>query len=361
MTRKRRLLSILAISLAVLGFAAWTARARIGMALFDRVVAAKVGVDRSAALPDGLHVYVCGSGSPLADADRAGPCLAVLAGNDAFVFDSGSGSVRKLLRMGFPVEKLRAVFLTHLHSDHLDGLGELLLQAWVGGSRNTPLPVYGPAGVERVVAGFREAYALDSGYRVAHHGPKIVDPAGFGGAAQIIAVPTANPAKATVWEADGVRITVIKVAHPPIQPAYGYRIDYKGRSVAISGDTVYSPDFVASSRGVDVMFHEALNKPMLNAMSKALKQHGRANAAQIMIDIQDYHSSPQDAARAAQNAHAKALVLYHLVPSIPRGLMESAFVGDAARRFGGTLKVSRDGMLVSLPAGSKAIDFDQEL
>ena len=361
MSRKRRLLSILAIILIMVGFAAWTARSRIGMALFDRVVETNVGVDRSAALPDGLNVYVCGSGSPLADAERAGPCLAVLAGNDAFVFDSGSGSVRKLLRMGFPVEKLRAVFLTHLHSDHLDGLGELLLQAWVGGSRNTPLPVYGPAGVERVVAGFREAYALDSGYRVAHHGPKIVDPAGFGGAAQIIAVPTGNPAKATVWEADGVRITVIKVAHPPIQPAYGYRIDYKGRSVAISGDAVYSPDFVASSRGVDVMFHEALNKPMLNAMSKALKQHGRANAAQIMIDIQDYHSSPQNAARAAQNAHAKALVLYHLVPSIPRGLMESAFVGDAARRFGGTLKVSRDGLLVSLPAGSKAIDFDQEL
>ena len=361
MTRKRRLLSILAITLVAVGFVAWTARTRIGMVLFDHVVEANVGVDRSAALPDGLHVYVCGSGSPLADAERAGPCLAVLAGKDAFVFDSGSGSVRKLLRMGFPVEKLRAMFLTHLHSDHLDGLGELLLQAWVGGSRSTPLPVYGPAGVERVVAGFREAYTLDSGYRVTHHGPKIVNPAGFGGIAQIIPVPTGNPAKATVWEADGVRITVIKVAHPPIQPAYGYRIDYKGRSVALSGDTVYSPDFVASAEGVDVMFHEALNRPMLNAMSKALRQHGRANAAQIMIDIQDYHSTPQDAARVAQNAHAKALVLYHLVPSVPSGLMEAAFVGDAGKEFGGPLKVSRDGMLVSLPAGSKTIDFDQAL
>ena len=361
MTRKRRLLSILVLSIVALGFAAWTARARIGMALFDRVVGANVGVDRSAALPDGLHVYVCGSGSPLADVERAGPCLAVLAGSDAFVFDSGSGSVRKLLRMGFPVEKLRAAFLTHLHSDHLDGLGELLLQAWVGGSRTTPLPVFGPAGVEQVIAGFREAYILDSGYRIAHHGPKVVDPAGFGGSAQVIPVPVGSPAKALVWDADGVRISVIKVAHPPIQPAYGYRIDYKGRSVAISGDTIYSPDFVAASRGVDVIFHEALNKPMLNAMSKALKRHGRTRAAQIMIDIQDYHATPQDAARAAQNAGARALVLYHLVPSIPRGLIESAFVGDAATRFGGTLKVSRDGMLISLPTGSNAIDFDQRL
>ena len=79
-----------------------------------------------------------------------------------------------------------------------------------------------------------------------------------------------------------------------------------------------------------------------------------------MIDIQDYHASPQDAARAAQNARAKALVLYHLVPSVPSGVMEAAFVGDAGKLFDGTLKVSRDGMLVSLPVGSKAIDFDQQ-
>lgn len=361
MTSKRRLGAILAIGLAVLAVAGWSARPRIGMWLFDRVVERNVGADPSRELPDGLHVYVCGSGSPLADAERAGPCLAVLAGRDAFVFDSGSGSVRKLLRMGFPVDRLQAVFLTHLHSDHLDGLGELLLQAWVGATRSAPLPVYGPPGVEDVIAGFRQAYTRDSQYRVAHHGPKVVPPSGFGGDAHVLAVPTGTPARAMAWEGDGVRITVIKVAHPPIDAAYGYRIDYKGRSVAISGDTIYSPDFVASSRGVDVMFHEALNKPMVTAMGKALAKHGRTNAAQIMSDIQDYHSSPADAVRAAHDAGAHALVLYHLVPSIPRGLMESAFVGDAGKRFDGPLKVSRDGMLVSLPAGSKAIDFNQVL
>lgn len=361
MTRKRRIGLILAIALIAVGIAAWTMRARIGLRLFDRVVDRNVGVDPSKSLPDGLHVYVCGSGSPLPDAERAGPCLAVLAGRDAFVFDSGSGSVRKLLRMGFPADRLKAVFLTHLHSDHIDGLGELLLQAWVNGSRSAPLPVYGPPGVAEVLAGFSEAYTLDSGYRVAHHGPKTINPAGFGGTAQVIPVPAGSPARALAWEGDGVRITVIKVSHPPIEPAYGYRIDYKGRSVSISGDTVYSPNFVAASRGVDVMFHEALNKPMIAAMGRALAKRGRPNAAQIMTDIQDYHASPADAARAARNAKADALVLYHLVPSIPQGLMESAFVGDAGKSFGGTLKVSRDGMLVSLPAGSTAIDFDQVL
>ena len=107
-------------------------------------------------LGDGLHAYVCGSGSPMPDADRAGPCIAVLAGNQAFVFDAGSGAIRKLLRMGFPIDKLQAGFLTHLHSDHIDGLGELLLQAWVGGSRGAPLPVFGPAGTAQVLDGLQE-------------------------------------------------------------------------------------------------------------------------------------------------------------------------------------------------------------
>ena len=155
---------------------------------FQRALDTTVGVDQTAAYSDGLHLYVCGSGSPMPDANRAGPCLAVLAGNQAFVFDSGSGSIRKLQRMGFPMPRLRAAFLTHLHSDHIDGLGELLLQAWVAGGRSAPLPVYGPAGTDKVIAGFRSAYEFDQGYRVAHHGPKVVQPAGYGGAAQIIAL-----------------------------------------------------------------------------------------------------------------------------------------------------------------------------
>ncbi len=142
----RKGLSLLAVVLLGLVLAALIFRGSLAQRAFDRAVDANVGVDRSLALGDGLQVYVCGSGSPLPDETRAGPCIAVLAGNDGFVFDSGSGSTRKLLRVGFPIAKLRGVYLTHLHSDHIDGLGELLLQAWVGGSRATPLPVSAPRG-----------------------------------------------------------------------------------------------------------------------------------------------------------------------------------------------------------------------
>lgn len=353
---KRKVAIIGALLAILVGLALVLGRGAIAERAFQSALDKNVGVDQSAKLGDGLHAYVCGSGSPMPDTDRAGPCIAVLAGNQGFIFDSGSGSVRKLGRMGFPMGKLQAEFLTHLHSDHIDGLGEALLQAWIAGSRGAPLPVYGPDGTDKVVAGFNAAYALDQGYRVAHHGPKVANPAGAGGAAQVIALPDGVDSQ-VVWDQQGVKITAIRVNHAPISPAFGYRVDYKGRSLSISGDTVYSPAFVTASKGVDLMFHEALNKQMIAAMGKKLGERGQANTAQIMTDIQNYHASPEDAARSAKEAGAQALVLYHLVPPVPATLIEPLFLGNAPKQFGGTLKLGHDGMIVSLPAGGKQVKF----
>lgn len=350
----------LGIAFAVLALAAGLfalfGRGWLAERAFSSALNTSVGVDQTAGFDDGLHLYVCGSGSPMPDSTRAGPCLAVLAGDQAFVFDSGSGSIRKLQRMGFPMPRIRAAFLTHLHSDHIDGLGELLLQAWVAGGRLAPLPVYGPAGTDQVLAGFRSAYTLDQGYRVAHHGPKVVNPDGFGGAAQVIALAAGTDSQ-VVYDQGGVRITVVRVNHAPIDPAFGYRIDYKGRSIAISGDTVYSPSFVAASKDADLMLHEALNKDMVAALGKALAGRGQSANAQIMTDIQNYHASPEDAARSAREAGVQALVLYHLVPAPPARLIEPMFLGKAPSIFTGPLKLANDGMLIHLPANSKAITF----
>lgn len=353
---KRKLGLLAAVIALLVGGVMLFGRQQLAQRLFDRALDTGVGVDQSAALGDGLHAYVCGSGSPMPDASRAGPCIAVLAGQQAFVFDAGSGSIRKLMRMGFPMPRLQAAFLTHLHSDHIDGLGELMLQAWVGGHRSTPLPIYGPAGTNQVVGGFDAAYQLDKGYRVAHHGSQVVPPGGFGGTPVLIALPDGTDSQ-MVYDQGGVRITVIRVNHAPIAPAFGYRIDYKGRSIALSGDTVYSPAFVAASRGADVMLHEALNKQMVAALGKKLAERGQANTAQIMTDIQNYHASPEDAARAAREAGVKALVLYHLVPAPPAKVIEPLFLGDAPKLFPGTLKLAEDGMMISLPAGGKGVNF----
>lgn len=341
------------VLLVVLGL--YLGRIHVAQRLFDTGIDRTVGVDASAALPDGLHAYVCGSGSPMPDATRAGPCIAVLAGQQAFVFDAGAGSIRKLGRMGFPMEKLKAGFLTHLHSDHIDGLGELLLQAWIAGRRSAPLPLYGPPGTDRVAAGLMQAYETDKGFRVTHHGPKIARPGGFGADPRVVTLDSGSNSMAVYTDGD-VLIRVIRVNHDPVSPAFGYRIDYKGRSIVISGDTVYDANLVAAAKGADLFFHEALNRQMVAALGAKLKARGHPETAQIMTDIQGYHASPEDAARAAREAGAKALVLYHLVPAPPNRLIEPLFLGKAPRIYPG-VRLAQDGMTISLPAASAAIRF----
>lgn len=350
----KRKLAWLAGIVIVIGAGLMLGKDWIADRIVDETMNREVGVDFTKTMPDGINVYLCGTGSPLPDMDHAGPCVGVVAGKDAFIFDVGSGSIRKLLRMGYPIERLQGTFITHLHSDHIDGMGELLVQAWVGGSRTTPMPVYGPEGIDKVMGGFLQAYDIDRGYRIAHHGPQVARPEGFGAVTHVVStVPGA-----VVYEANGVRITATTVDHGPVKPAFGYRLDYKGRSITISGDQAFSPSFVALSKGTDVMFHEALNRKLVARMHDKLAERGHADLAKVFGDIQGYHSSPEDAAKAAKQAGAKALVLYHLIPPLPSRLAEPMFVGDAPKVYDGPIKVGHDGMRITLPAGSNDIRFD---
>ena len=353
---KRALVVI--FGLVLLGFIGFNVfKKQIATALYERAAQNIAGADPSADLPDGLHVYLCGSGSPMADATRAGPCLGVLAGDKVFVFDVGSGGARNLGAMGFPMARMDAIYLTHLHSDHIDGLGELLLQSWIGGNRAEPTPVRGPTGTAEVVNGFRAAYRLDSTYRVAHHGTEVARPGGFGGAAEEIVIPMGPGGELVVLEDGDLKITAIRVGHAPIEPAFGYRIDYKGRSVSISGDTIYHPGFVAASEGVDLMLHEALSKKMVQTVDDALGESGVWNGQIIFEDILDYHTDPEEAAQAAQEANVDHLVYYHIVPQLPLKMLELVFLGDSKKMFDGKITVGEDGMLFSLPAGSDKIEM----
>ena len=351
----RRFLIVAAGFVLVVFIAFKLFKTQIASAAFDRVLHQRVGADPSLELPDGLHVYLCGTGSPMPDATRAGPCIGVLAGTRPFVFDVGSGGARNLGAMGFPTQRLESVYLTHLHSDHIDGLGELLTISWIGGSRSTPTPVRGPVGTQEVVDGFNAAYRLDSTYRVAHHGTTVANPDGFGGLAEEIKIPAGPSGRLVLLEDDDLKITVMRVDHAPIEPAFGYRIDYKDRSVSISGDTIYQPRFVAASEGVDVMLHEALDIEMVEAIGAKLSERGLTNPAKIFSDILDYHTDPEEAARAAQEAGATSLVYYHIVPQLPVKILESVWLGNSRSIFDGKITVGQDGLLISLPAGSEKI------
>lgn len=349
---KRIALGLLGVAAIVAG-AAFLFQKPIGELIFHRAAQEVPGRDRLAGLADGLHVGLCGTGSPMPNPRRAGPCNVVVAGNRVFVVDMGENGNRNLNLMGISAADVDALLLTHFHSDHIDGIGPLMLFHWTRGASTAPLPVYGPAGVEQVVAGFNAAYAMDAGYRVAHHGEKVVPRSGSGAEAQPFAMAGD---KAIVLQGGGLTVTAFKVDHDPISPAVGYRFDYKGRAACISGDTAKSANLIAACTGADLIVHDALQPKLVKEIQDAFAAQGNANTAKIFGDIQDYHASPEQAAESAKAAGARMLVLSHLVPPLPLDYLYPAFLGDAADRFDGTIVVGEDGMLFSLPPGSDAIE-----
>lgn len=245
------------------------------------------------------------------------------------------------------------MLLTHFHSDHIDGLGPLNLLHWTGGARHAPLPLIGPPGVEDIAAGFNLAYRHDHGYRVSHHGERIAP--GSGGRLQ--ARPFAvSSGPVVVHRRDGLTITAFPVDHQPVNPAVGYRFDYRGRSVVVSGDTARSASLERAAKGADLLVHEALQPAMVGALTQALAREGRANTAQITRDILTYHATPEQAAASARRAGVRQLVLTHLVPPMPSRFFYPAFLGRAKGAFDGPIVVGDDGMVFELPAGTRAIE-----
>lgn len=328
-------------------------RVPLSMMVAKKAAAERLATGAMKELPDGLHVGLCGAGSPFPDDKRAGPCTLVVAGKRLFIVDAGSGSVRNIGKMGFPHGRIDAIFLTHFHSDHIDGLGELMLQRWGSAASPAPVPVYGPPGVETVLAGFMQAYGQDKQYRVAHHGEATVPAGGFGGKALPFTVG-ADGRVVVLKDAD-LEITAFTVDHGPVHPAVGYRFAYKGRSVVISGDTKKSTAVQREAAGVDVLVHEAMSTPLMGVLKDGAVQAGRMNLAKIFDDILNYHTTPEEAAETARDAKVGYLLLNHIAPPLPLPGLEKAFLGDAPNIYSGQIRVGVDGDFVSLPVGSSEI------
>jgi ribonuclease Z len=312
---------------------------------------------------DGLRVIFCGTSGPLPNRERAKPCVVVQAGDALYVVDIGPEATENMMLWRLPLAKTHAVFLTHMHSDHIGDLGEFNMQSWVAG-RTAALPLVGPPGVEKVAHGFNEAYELDHGYRKAHHehgdfklpiDAGLLDP-------RIVPVPAMGPSGAATgpaWREGALTVTAIVVNHAPIAPAYAYRFDYKGRSVVISGDTRKWPPLAIAAKGADVLIHEAQNSDMTKQMAQGLAAMGNVRMSSLMTDTLTYHTTPVEAADIARAAGVRALVLYHLTQAgLPFYKAETFTKGMDA---GGPLdwRLSKDGMTIELPAGSAEIKYGQ--
>lgn len=328
-------------------------------ALFQRMAHAALDSNRDALLTDdALRAVVCGSSSPMPDPHRAKACIAVIAGGNIYIVDTGPGSYGNMSAWRMPVEHIAAVFLTHFHSDHIGDLGEFNMNSW-GLGRTAPLDVYGPPGVERVVAGFSEAYALDESYRIAHHGAALMSADLWKMVVHPIALagePSAARDRTAIAFDDGtLKVTAIEVNHSPVEPAYGYRFDYKGRSIVISGDTVRHEPLAKAAQGADVLVHEAQAQDMVRELQTIANQAGNARLTKIFHDIQSYHTSPVEAAGIANEAKVKLLVFYHFTPPVLNMVAESIFTRgvDGVRPDGWLM--SHDGTLIELPLNSSEI------
>lgn len=308
-----------------------------------------------------LRLVLCGTSSPFPDPGRAKACAVIIAGDKAWIVDTGPESWEQLARMQFPGLRIAGIFLTHYHSDHIGDLGEFRMQTMVAG-RQDLLPVYGPAGLKPVVEGFNLAYGGDARNRLAHHGDAVINLA----AAPMVAhefgaaFDGSLTAEQVVLRDGDLTVTAFEVDHDPVRPAVGYRFDWKGRSIVFSGDTALSSNLVENARGADILVSESLAANMIGMVTQQMQGQGNQRLAKLLGDIPDYHATPVQAAQMANDAAVKLLVYTHHVPSAQVN-MPPYFAGVAAVRPADRWVVGWDGLRIDLPVGSDAVAQGQLL
>lgn len=285
--------------------------------LVERGLKKQMTQSRTDMLTDGnLYVVMVGTGGPFPNTERVSVATAVMAGGEFVLVDTGPGTVRKALLQRLPMGNLSAVFLTHFHSDHIADLGEANMYSWVQGNRKKGLEVFGPPGVEKVVKGYALAYEQDSVYRTAHHGEDVAPAEGARPIAKTITIEAPGEAR-LFFDRNGLRAWAFSVDHFPAKPAVGYRFEYKGKKVVITGDTKQTSTLASHADKADLFICEALDARTIHLAAKVASEINQSSMSKIFYDIMDYHLTPVQAAEIAQKADVKKLVFYHVVPPPP--------------------------------------------
>ncbi|QLC26431.1 MBL fold metallo-hydrolase [Parasphingopyxis algicola] len=337
------------VAAGVIGVLVWTADDRLDGVFIDFAQARLEPQHRTLFSDDDtLRVFVCGSSSPFATPDRAKTCIGVIANGEILLFDTGAGSWRNIENWQLQTDRVAHVFFTHFHSDHIADLDEVNVQSWIWG-RRTAIRVHGPSGVERVVAGYNEALALDYGYRNDYGEERYFPHA----AATMIANPIESiPGRAVpVYENGNLRILAFPVDHAPVEPAFGYVIEYGDRRVVISGDTRRADLTERLARDADILFHEAQSRRLSHIMATAAERSNDARMQFVMTKAGDYHTAAEDFAELARETNATRVIMYHLAPPPDALPLQRVFL----RNMPDNVSLAFDGQLFELPLQGREI------
>ena len=268
-----------------------------------------------------------GGGPRVTPKGRAKPANLLVVNGVPYVIDCGEGVALQLVRAGVPLDKLRYVFLTHHHSDHNLDYGNLIYDGWVAGLR-TPVDAYGPPPIREITDAYFRLNRFDIETRIADEGR--ID------LRKLVGVHEFAQDGLVMQNAD-VKVSAMRVRHPPVAQTYAYRFDCADRSIVFSGDTTYSPELIAISKGADVLVCEAMH---LGGLERLLAKV--PNASTLRQHLLASHIVTEDLGKLAAEAGVKKLVMTHLVPGDDPTITDEMWIGGVRKSYGGEIVVGRD-------------------
>ena len=292
-----------------------------------------------------FKVTLLGTGAPVPSMERFGPSILVEAGGQKLLFDCGRGAAQRLWQLKIPLGKIDALFLTHLHSDHIVGIPDVWLTGWIPavyGRRELPLQVLGPTGTKDMMDNLVKAFSWDITTRA-----KEKNKADSG--ALVIAK---DIREGVIWENKEIKITPFTVRHSDfIDSALGYKIEYAGRTLILSGDTRYSENLIRYAKGADVIIHEV-----------AAANEQTMQTSPLVNQILGFHTSPEEAGKVFEQTKPKLAVYSHIVlltaePSIPPPTMNEVIL-RTKKTYSGAVEAGED--LLGIEIGDKVIVKKQQ-
>lgn len=271
-----------------------------------------------------IKVTLLGTGTPLPIMQRYGASILVQAGSETLLFDAGRGCLQRLHQIKVSYNTIDALFLTHLHSDHIVGIPDLWLTGWLTSERTVPLKVFGPAGTANMIDYLQKAFVYDIKIRIED------DMATEEGSILL----ATEIQQGVVYDKNGVKVIAFLVDHYPVAPAFGYRIEFNGHSVVLSGDTRYSENLIKYAKGTDLLIHEVAIAP--DTLSKSDPKY----------HILAHHTTPEQAGKVFNEVKPKLAAYSHIVKLY--GYNEEEILKRTKVNYEGTIIMGEDLMSFSI-------------